>query len=72
MEEEKHKKEKEQTIDALKREVDLLKSELDFAYDLQKEADKNAMLLERLFEDDVIDADGKLKNPISCSQEREQ
>ena len=36
--------------------------ELDVAYDLQQEADKNANLLEKLYANDVIDEEGNLKN----------
>ena len=64
-EEEKKRAEKERTIGKLQREVELLKNELDLAYDLQDKADKNAMLLEKLFENDVIDEEGNLKNPMN-------
>ena len=54
--------EKEELIDKLQREVNLLRSELDLAYDIQQEADKNAILLEKLYANDVIDEEGNLKN----------
>ena len=47
--------EKEEIIGKVQREVSLLRTELDLAFDLQQEADKNALLLEKLFDDDVID-----------------
>ena len=64
--------EKEQAIDKLKREVDLLKAELDLVYDLRGKVDKNAVLLERLFKNNVIGKEGNLKNPINFNQESKQ
>ena len=60
--EEKEKAEREEAIDRLKREVSLLKNELDLAYDIQEKADNNAKLLEKLFENNIIDEEGNLKN----------
>ena len=60
--EEKEKAEREEAIDRLKREVSLLKNELDLAYDIQEKADNNAILLEKLFENNIIDEEGNLKN----------
>ena len=54
--------EKEELIDKLQREVNLLRSELDLAYDIQQEADKNAILLEKLYANDAIDEEGNPKN----------
>ena len=60
--EEKEKAEREEAIDRLKREVSLLKNELDLASDIQEKADNNAILLEKLFENNIIDEEGNLKN----------
>ena len=60
--EEKEKAEREEAIDRLKREVSLLKNELDLAYDIQEKADNNAILLEKLLENNIIDEEGNLKN----------
>ena len=60
--EEKEKAEREEAIDRLKREVSHLKNELDLAYDIQEKADNNAILLEKLFENNIIDEEGNLKN----------
>ena len=60
--------EREKLIDKLQREVSLLRCELDVAYDLQQEADKNANLLEKLYANDVIDEEGNLKN-VNNSQD---
>ena len=61
-EKEKEKKaEQDRVIDELKREVNILRNELDMAYDLQDKADKNATLLEKLFDNNIIDEEGNLK-----------
>ena len=61
--EEKKRKEKDELIDRLQRELNNLQAELDLAYDLNDKADKQAQLLGKLYEDDVIDEDGNLKHP---------
>ena len=61
--------EKEEIIGKLQREVSLLRTELDLAFDLQQEADKNALLLVKLFDDDVIDEEGNPKNKNNCNQD---
>ena len=66
------KGEKEKAIENLKREVDLLKAELDVAYDLQDKADKNAELLEKLFTDNIIDEEGNVKNSVNFTQDNNQ
>ena len=66
------KGEKEKAIKNLKREVDLLKAELDVAYDLQDKADKNAELLEKLFTDNIIDEEGNVKNSVNFTQDNNQ
>ena len=63
--------EKDELIDKLQREVNLLKAELDLAYDIQDKADKNARLLEKLFENNVIDEDGNLKISANFNQNEE-
>ena len=63
------KGEKVKAIENLKREVDLLKAELDVAYDLQDKADKNAELLEKLFTDNIIDEEGNVKNSVNFTQD---
>ena len=49
----------------------MFKDELDLAYGLQSKADKNTMLLEKLFENEVIDMEGNLKNPKAYGQDEE-
>ena len=66
------KGEKEKAIENLKREVDLLKAELDVAYDLQDKADKNAELLEKLFTDNIIDEEVNVKNSVNFTQDNNQ
>ena len=66
--EETKSKEKEEQIDRLQREVNLLKAELDNTYDPQEKANKNASLLGKLFNNNVIDEDGNLINPNNYSQ----
>ena len=66
------KEEKEKAIENLKREVYLLKAELDVAYDLQDKADKNAELLEKLFTDNIIDEEGNVKNSVNFTQDNNQ
>ena len=56
---------------SLQREVNLLKAELDLAYDIQDKADKNSILLEKLFENNVIDKDGNLKISANFNQNEE-
>ena len=50
--------EKDDMIEKLQREVNLLQNELDLAHHIQDEADKNARLLEQLYEKDLIDEEG--------------
>ena len=66
------KEKKEKAIENLKREVDLLKAELDVAYDLQDKADKNAELFEKLFTDNIIDEEGNVKNSVNFTQDNNQ
>ena len=54
--------EKDDMIEKLQKEVNLLQNELDLAYHIQDEADKNARLLEQLYEKDLIDEEGNPKN----------
>ena len=49
----------------------MLKDKLDLAYDLHSKADKNAMLLEKLFESEVIDEEENLKNSKPYGQDEE-
>ena len=63
-EQEKSITEKEELIEKLQREVSLLKNELDLAYTIQDDADKNAKLLERLYATNYIDEEG---NPMQIS-----
>ena len=71
IQENKRRVEKDELIDKLQREVNLLKAELDLAYDIQDKADKNARLLEKLFENNVIDEDGNLKISANFNQNEE-
>ena len=71
IQENKRRAEKDELIDKLQREVNLLKAELDLAYDIQDKADKNARLLEKLFENNVIDEDGNLKISANFNQNEE-
>ena len=48
-------------IEELKREVNLLQKDLDEAQIIKLEADKNAELLHRLYQNDIIDENGELK-----------
>ena len=57
--------EKDDMIEKLQREVNLLQNELDLAHHIQDEADKNARLLEQLYEKDLIDEEGNPKNSKS-------
>ena len=59
-EEEKRNSDKDRLIEELKREVNHLKNDLDLAYELQNEADKNAEILEKLYQKNIIDYDGNL------------
>ena len=59
----------DEIIGKLQREVSLLRTELDLAFDLQQEADKNAFLLEKLLDDDVIDEEGNPKNKNNYNQD---
>ena len=56
--------EKEELIEKLHREVSLLKNELDLAYTIQDDADKNAKLLERLYVSNYIDEE---ENPMQIT-----
>ena len=62
MELERNTAEKKELIEKLWGEVSLLKNELDLAYHIQDEADKNAILLEQLYKNNYIDAEGNPKN----------
>ena len=48
-------------IEELKREVNLLQKDLDEAQIIKLEADKNEELLHRLYQNDIIDENGELK-----------
>ena len=63
-EQEKSIAEKEELIEKLQREVSLLKNELDLAYTIQDDVDKNAKLLERLYASNYIDEEG---NPMQIN-----
>ena len=71
IQENKRRVEKDELIDKLQREVNFLKAELDLAYDIQFKADKNAILLEKLFENNVINEDGNLKISANFNQNEE-
>ena len=71
IQENKRRVEKDELIDNLQREVNLLKAELDLAKDIQDKADKNARLLEKLFENNVIDEEGNLKISANFNQNDE-
>ena len=63
--------EKEELIEKLQREVDMLKNELDLTHHLQDEADKNAMLLSKLYEKDFIDEEGNPKISNKYDQDKD-
>ena len=62
---------KEELIEKLQREVNLLKNELDLAYSIQDEADKNAKLLEQLYKSKYIDEEGNPMNPNNCNSDKD-
>ena len=53
-------------------EVNHLKNDLDLAYELQNEADKNAEILEKLYQKNIIDYDGNLQNKENFGQDEMQ
>ena len=71
-EEEKRNSDKDRLIEELKREVNHLKNDLDLAYELQNEADKNAEILEKLYQKNIIDYDGNLQNKENFGQDEMQ
>ena len=48
-------------VNRLKEEIQVLENELDILHKDKDEADKNAQILHQLYEDNIIDADGKLR-----------
>ena len=71
-EEEKRNSDKDRLIEELKREVNHLKNDLDLAYELQNEADKNAEILEKLYQKNIIDYDSNLQNKENFGQDEMQ
>ena len=71
-EEKKRNSDKDRLTEELKREVNHLKNDLDLVYELQNEADKNAEILEKLYQKNIIDYDGNLQNKENFGQDEMQ